>query len=31
MILQWGSEPVSNRNFSFPRAFLNECFVVLVT
>ncbi|MDE9463696.1 gp53-like domain-containing protein, partial [Xenorhabdus bovienii] len=31
LILQWGSEPVSNRNFSFPRAFLNECFVVLVT
>ncbi|MDE9553183.1 gp53-like domain-containing protein, partial [Xenorhabdus bovienii] len=31
LILQWGSEPVSNRNFNFPRAFDKTCFAVFVT
>uniref|UniRef100_UPI001FE57200 tail fiber protein n=1 Tax=Xenorhabdus indica TaxID=333964 RepID=UPI001FE57200 len=31
LIIQWGSESESNRNFSFPHMFSEACFVVLVT
>ncbi|MCC8366016.1 phage tail protein [Xenorhabdus sp. PB61.4] len=31
LIIQWGTEPESNRNFNFPHMFSEACFVVLVT
>ncbi|PHM65675.1 phage tail fiber protein [Xenorhabdus stockiae] len=31
LIIQWGAESESNRNFNFPHMFSEACFVVLVT
>ncbi|PHM64435.1 NgrE [Xenorhabdus stockiae] len=31
LIMQWGTESSSGRNFNFPRMFSESCFVVLVT